>query len=567
MSIDVTIVIGGKAGQGILTVGELITAIGRKAGFYIFANNEFESRIRGGHSFSQIRISDHPVEAPDNRVHLLVALDQETADIHENRLAADGVILMGDAKGTKTGNRLMIPFEDLAISAGDKIAANTTAASASLCLLGAPLAFFQEILAERFSPKGAEALTQNLTAAKLGYEAVKNETFTWGFAWKAEAPKGILIDGAKAIALGALAADCRMAAFYPMSPATGIMVHLSDLSDTFPLVVEQAEDEIAAVNMAIGASFAGVRSLTATSGGGFCLMTEGLGLAGITETPLVIVNAQRPGPATGLATRTAQGDLLFCIRAAQDEFPRFVFAPSTPFEAYETTARAFDLADRYQTPAIILIDKFLADSLFTTPKLTAPDQVTSHTVSDKDIPSSPNYRRYALTDSGISARAIPCLGNALVKVSGNEHREDGHTGEDASLRTRMVDKRNAKFKTMLKEMKGPKTYHGDASFLLVGWGSSQGAIIEAVDLLRSTDMNAGAVIFTDIWPFPADACRAAISQAKQVYMVEQNSSAQLGTLIREQTGLLCTGTILKDDGRPFHPREIYDRTMAMGDGR
>jgi 2-oxoglutarate/2-oxoacid ferredoxin oxidoreductase subunit alpha len=564
MSIDITIVIGGKAGQGILTVGELITAAGLKSGFYIFANNEFESRIRGGHSFSQIRISDHPVEAPDNRVHLLVALDHETAEIHKDRLVPDAIILMDDAKGVKTDNPLMIAMETLAIAAGDKITANTVAASACLCLLGAPETLFRDAVIGQFGSKGNDVLAQNLAAAKLGYDAVKDELFNWAFAWKTETPKGILIDGAKAVALGALAGDCRMAAFYPMSPATGIMVHLSDLSDAFPLVVEQAEDEIAAVNMAIGASFAGVRSLTATSGGGFCLMTEGLGLAGITETPLVVVNAQRPGPATGLATRTAQGDLLFCIRAAQDEFPRFVFAPSTPYEAYETTAKAFDLADKYQTPAIILIDKFLADSLFTTPRLVAPEAVFHHTVSDKDISFPQNYRRYAQTESGISPRALPCTGRALVKVSGNEHREDGHTSETVSVRNQMVDKRNLKIAAMRKELKAPKPYHGEAQLLLVGWGSTQGAILEAVDQLRSMGEDAGAIIFTDIWPFPADACRAAIGRAKRFFMVEQNRSSQLGALIREQTGLVYSGTILKYDGRPFHPAEIAGRLKTEG---
>jgi 2-oxoglutarate/2-oxoacid ferredoxin oxidoreductase subunit alpha len=564
MPTDVTIVIGGKAGQGILTVGELITSACLASGFHIFANNEFESRIRGGHSFSQIRISDHPVNAPDDRIHLLVALDAGTVSIHRNRLASDALILIDDNKTPETGNPISIALEDLALAAGDKITANTVASAACLGLLGAPETVFDAVIAKQFSQKTDEVLNRNRTAARLGFEAVKNHRFKWAITWNADPPKGILIDGAKAVALGALAADCRVAAFYPMSPATGILVHLSDLSDVFPLVVEQAEDEIAAVNMAIGASFAGVRAMTATSGGGFCLMTEGLGLAGITETPLVIVNAQRPGPATGLATRTAQGDLLFCIRAAQDEFPRFVFAPATPFEAYQITVRAFDLADKYQAPAIVLIDKFLADSLFTTPRLQAPEILVHHTFSDKDTPSSEPYRRYAFTESGVSPRALPCMGKGLVKVSGNEHREDGHTSEDAALRTRMVDKRNTKFAAMAREMQGPKVFHGNAAVLLVGWGSTQGALTEAMDRLRGAGMDVGAVVFSDLWPFPADACRNAIGRAKQFFMVEQNRSAQLGALIREQTGLAYSGAILKYDGRPFHPGEIVNRVLGSG---
>ncbi len=559
MAIDITIVIGGQAGQGILTVGELITLAGQKSGFYIFANNEFESRIRGGHSFYQIRISDHPVEAPDSNVHLLVALNPETFHIHKTKLTSGGIVLTEDAVNSATEQILKVPFNDLAEKTGSKITANAVAAGACLSLLGAPLERFKEIITEQFHEKGTEILNKNLMAAELGYQAVKTESFKWSFKWNPDPPKGVLIDGAKAIALGAIAGDCRMAAFYPMSPATGILVHLTSFSDDFPLVVEQAEDEIAAINMAIGASFAGVRSFTATSGGGFCLMTEGLGLAGITETPIVIVDAQRPGPATGLPTRTAQGDLLFSIHAAQDEFPRFVFAPSTPVEAYETTARAFNLADKYQVPAIILVDKYFTDSLFTTTRpFQAPDVIQNFTATDEDIADPKAYQRYLLTDSGVSPRALPCVGQSLVVVSGNEHREDGHISEAVTDRISMVDKRNAKTHSMIKEMNPPKAYNGESELLLVGWGSTQGAIKESIDLLRSQGVDIGCLIFTDLWPFPYDTSYPALSKAKRFFMVEQNRSSQLGSLIREQTGLTASGSVLKYDGRPFYPSEIVE---------
>lgn len=337
------------------------------------------------------------------------------------------------------------------------------------------------------------------------------------------------------------------------------MAHLASLSSRFPLMVEQAEDEIAAVNMIIGASFAGVRAMTSTSGGGFCLMTEGLGLAGITETPIVIVNAQRPGPATGLPTRTGQGDLHFVIRASQDEFPRFVFAPGTPDEAFEITARALHLAEKYQVPAIILSDQYLADSIFIASRpYAAPQSIERFIVQDGDIENPQQYKRFAITPDGVSPRALPCAGKALVVISSDEHREDGHISEEIPDRVSMVDKRNAKLPFMIKEMNPPKEYYGESEILLVGWGSTQGAVKEAVDRLRDAGGDVGCLNFSDLWPFPVEVAAKALSRAKQFLMVELNASAQLGRLLREQTGLAYSGAILKYDGRPFYPKEIID---------
>jgi 2-oxoglutarate ferredoxin oxidoreductase subunit alpha len=520
------------------------------------AINDFESRIRGGKSFFQIRISDKPVYAPNPRVNLLVALNQRTYDSYKDELVSGGITMM-DVRGKPEENQLFVPFEDLAVKAGKKITANTVAAGACLGILGAPFELLEAILKDHFDQKSGDALGINISAAKLGYDSVKDAEFPWKFIWRFGDPKGAVLNGSRAIALGALAGDCRVAAFYPMSPATGIMTNLVSLSDQFPLVVEQAEDEIAAVNMVIGASFAGVRAMTSTSGGGFCLMTEGLGLAGITETPIVIVNAQRPGPATGLPTRTAQGDLMFVINASQDEFPRFVFAPGTPVEGFEMMERAFHLADKYQVPAIVLTDQFLNDSLYITERpLSAPHEIERHVVTDDQIDSPSEYRRFAVTSSGVSPRALPCNGKALVMVSGNEHREDGHISEEITDRVNMVNKRNAKIPAMLEEMRPPEMYHEKSELLLVGWGSSKGAIRESVDLLRNEGISAGCVHMVDIWPFRADLFREALFSCKMFFVVEQNSTAQLGRLIREQTGLVYEGSVLKYDGRPFFPDEI-----------
>ena len=560
MNIDITIKIGGEAGQGIQTVGHLLALVCQEAGLYIMAINDFESRIRGGHNFFQIRICNKPVHAPHHKVHLLVALNQSTYDLHKKELDSDGLVVMDQKEEPVEKNILPVPFGDLAKEAGGRIFLNTVAAGVCLGLLGAPIKLCNNVLARQFAGKGPHVLKKNYHAAELGYQAVKDVSFKWRFKWKPASSKGSLIDGSKAVALGALAGDCRLAAFYPMSPATGIMTHLSSFSDRFPLVVEQAEDEIAAVNMIIGAAFAGARAMTSTSGGGFCLMTEGLGLAAITETPIVIVNAQRPGPATGLPTRTAQGDLQFVIRASQDDFPRFVFAPGTPNDAFEITSRAFHLSEKYQVPSIILMDQYLADSLFIAEKeLTAPEYVERFIVQDNDIKNPTEYKRFAVTANGVSPRALPCAGEALVVISSDEHREDGHISEEIDDRISMVDKRNAKVPDMIKEMNPPTGYHDESEILLVGWGSTKGAIKEAVDRLRKEGTDIGCLNFVDLWPFPSGKVKAALDKGKRFFMVEQNSTAQLGHLIKEQTGLVHSGAILKYDGRPVYPNEIVER--------
>ncbi len=559
MGIDVTVKIGGEAGQGIQTVGDLLAHTCHKAGLYIMAINDFESRIRGGHNFFQMRISDDPILAPNHNVNLLVALNEKTIDQHHKELDRNGITLMDKGLGLTRAGVLKVAFSDLAIQAGGKITSNTVAAGACLSLLGAPLDLFKSVLMERFGTKGEAVSEQNIKAAVLGYQAVEKNVFAEAFEWKRSRPRGILLDGSKTIALGALAGDCRMAAFYPMSPATGIMAQLNTFSDTFPLVVEQAEDEIAALNMALGASVAGVRAMTATSGGGFCLMTETLGLAGISETPVVIVNAQRPGPATGMATRTAQGDLHFVIRAGQDEFPRFVFAPGSPVEGFEIMTRAFHLSEKYQVPAIVLTDQFFNDSLYIDAhSFRVPETIERFIAQDEDMENPSQYKRYALLSSGISPRALPCRGEALVSVSGNEHQEDGHISEEIEDRINMVNKRNAKIPHMRAEMNPPQAYYGESELLLVGWGSTAGVIRESVDMLRAEGVDAGSLHFADIWPFRADVAVQALNKARRFMMVEQNSTAQLGQLIMMETGLHHAGAVLKYDGRPFFPIEIAE---------
>ncbi|MCX5897179.1 MAG: 2-oxoacid:acceptor oxidoreductase subunit alpha [Proteobacteria bacterium] len=560
MAVDVTVKIGGEAGQGIQTVGQLLALTCRQAGLYVFAINDFESRIRGGHSFFQLRISDQQVRAPHHQVNMLICLDRRTLALHRSEVVADGIIMMAAQDAGDEQGVLTIPVFALADKAGGSITANTVAAGSCLALLGAPLELFLSIIEKQFAGKSIEMIAQNSAAARLGYEAVAGMKCSAAFNWPGQNPRGILMEGSQSVALGALAGDLRFAAFYPMSPATSILTHLTAVADKFPLAVEQAEDEIAAANMIIGSSFAGVRSMTATSGGGFCLMVEALGLAGMTETPIVIVNAQRPGPATGLPTRTGQGDLQFVISASQDEVPRFVFAPGSPEEAFSITARALNLAEKYQVPAIILVDQFLLDSLYIIEKeFSVPDRIERY-IADGD---GAGYKRYAMTADGVSPRRLPCRGSALVVANGNEHAEDGHTTEEIVERNKMVQKRLAKVPHMLQELEPPHLYYGDAQLLLVGWGSTAGTIQEAVDLLRAEGIDCGALHFSDLWPFPAAAAKKVLEKAARFYVVENNATGQLAQIIRQELLRAPDGLLLKYDGRPFYPVEIANKIKEL----
>ncbi|WP_022666994.1 2-oxoacid:acceptor oxidoreductase subunit alpha [Desulfospira joergensenii] len=563
MECDFTIKVGGAAGQGIQTVGTLLARACRDAGYYVMGINDFESRVRGGHSFFQLRFSDRPVHAPSHQVNLLIALNEESVYLHQDEMADSGLILL-DAEKDKEGISA-VPFVDIAKEAGGKIYANTVAASAALAILGAPFELVSSMLTQVFSDKDQAVIDSNIKAAELGFEAVKDKPFSQSPLARSSQPKGVIMDGSQALALGAVAADCRVASFYPMSPATGIMKYLAGWTGNVPLVVEQAEDEIAAINMTVGASYAGARAMTSTSGGGFCLMTEGLGLAAMTETPVVIINAQRPGPSTGLPTRTGQGDLLFSIHASQDDFPRFVFAPSDPAGAFAIMKKAFNLSEKYQVPAIVLADQYLAESVFTLEfALKADDRVERFVVTDQDMDNPEKYQRFARTESGISPRALPCQGKALVKAASDEHREDGHISEDMDVRVTMMDKRAAKVPAMMEEMEAPRSLSPGADVLLIAWGASAGAVTEAVHILRDQGVDAGCLLFTDLWPFPREKVLDCLERSSgRIVAVEQNSTAQFSRLLRAETGIQSHGSVLRYDGRPLIPKEIADAVQQM----
>jgi 2-oxoglutarate ferredoxin oxidoreductase subunit alpha len=436
---------------------------------------------------------------------------------------------------------------------------NTVALGAALGLASYDKQILSSVISEYFG--AGDVAKANVAAAAAGYDYVKTNSKR-DLSHKLT-PIGdsrrILLSGNEALALGALAAGCKFMAAYPMTPTTPIMEYMASKAKDFDIAVVQPEDEIAAINMVIGASFAGVRSMTATSGGGFCLMVEGLGLAGMTETPIVVVLGQRAGPAIGLPTRTEQGDLEFAIHAAHGEFPRAVLAPASVEDAFWLTIKAFNLAEKYQTPVILITDQYLASSYATVERFDLSKVTIDRglLLSREQLAKLGEYKRHQITESGISPRAIPLEGGALVVTDSDEHNEEGHLIEDAETRTAMMLKRLRKMEGLRQEIVRPRVYGTtQPEITLLGWGSTYGAIKEAVDLAMNDGLTVNLVHFNEIWPFPAEATARALQGAKKIIAVENNATAQLAHLLRAETGYKVTGKILKFDGRPLSPAHI-----------
>lgn len=568
------VMVGGEAGQGVQSVGLILAKSLARGGYYVFADQDYESRIRGGHNFYRVRASDYSVAAIAEPVDILVALNGETITLHHRELASGGVIVFDEEKARGVAGAdaaLGVPLERLAVeTAGDKLMTNTVALGTALGLVGYDLAILAEILREQFAGEIAE---KNIAAARAGYEFAKaNFKGEFGIHISpVSRAKRMLLNGNDAIALGAIAAGCKFMAAYPMTPVTSIMEYMASKAEEFGLVVVHTEDEIAAINMAIGASYAGVRAMTATSGSGFCLMTEGVGLAGMTETPIIVVDGQRPGPAIGLPTRTEQGDLQFVLYAHHGDFPRAVLSPATIEDCFWLTVKAFNLAEKYQLPVIILTDHHLASSYATVEKFDL-SRVTidrGSLFTEKDSGEAV-YQRYKITESGISPRAFPGQGKSLVVADSDEHDEDGHPIEGAGIRVRMVEKRLRKLTGLAGEYSPLRLYGPEqANTLLVGWGSTCGAICEATDILNEAGGSVNALCLRELLPFPAEAVGGLLDKAKHSYVIEGNASGQLARLIRTETGKKASGNILKYDGRPFTPAYIAQevRKASAGSGR
>jgi 2-oxoglutarate ferredoxin oxidoreductase subunit alpha len=542
---DLNVVIAGAAGEGIQTIGEIVSRTVLAQGYAAFTWQEYESRIRGGQNSYTIRISDSPHNSPLLEADVLLALNEGAVEKYRSIIKKDGILISEDRSKETT---IHIPFSKVAKDElGKKIYANTVAAGALIGVLGIDLETLKKVVEKRFKPKGDEILKKNLSAAETGYEMADEgckEMCPWNLPKRDN--RFYHINGNEAIALGAASAGCRFISAYPMTPSTEIITYLAEHKD-LGVFAEQAEDEIAAISMAIGAGYAGARAMTATAGGGFALMVENVSLAGMIEVPVVIVVGQRPGPATGLPTRTSQADLLFVIHAGHGEFPRLVLAASDPQDAFHKTVRAFNLADRFQIPVMILTDQFLADSGFSFEEFDVeaiePESFLADPRSIKD------YKRYQFSDSGISPRLFPGQSEHLVGVDSDEHDERGHITEDLpNVALLMAQKRLSKNKGIKKAVLPPQENSlAEAETVLVGWGSTRAAIVEAHHLLKEDGVKTGVIHFSEMWPLPD----YSFPENKKFWTIENNATGQLARLLRSEYQVAFEGSIDRNDGLPM----------------
>lgn len=568
---ELNIMVGGEAGQGVQSVGYWLAKAFARGGFHIFADQDYESRIRGGHNFFRLRVSHRRVEAIAEQINIVIALNEESIRLHSSETARNGVIIYDNQinKNVTPDERLFgIPLQSIAEEkGGNKLMENTVALGAAVGLTHLDFELITKIILEQF---GGEIGEGNVRAARAGYDFAKlnyHGPFDGNLVIPPASTRKMVINGSEAIAMGALAAGCKFMSAYPMTPTTPILEYMASKSREFNIAVVQPEDEIAAINMSIGAAYAGVRAMTATSGSGFCLMVEGLGLSGITETPIVIIEGQRPGPAVGLPTRTEQGDLQFVLNAHHGEFPRVVFAPSNVEESFQLTVKAFNLAEKYQLPVIVINDHYLATVYSTVErfdtgeiKIERGELYSANTGATGQV-ASEAYKRHKITPSGISPRAFPGLSRALVVTDADEHDETGHLTEDAKTRNDQVLKRLRKLVSLKEEITIPEIYgHKTAQTTIIGWGSTRGAMMEAIDILRREDkMKINLLHLSELWPFPAEKVSDILKRSRTSYVVENNATGQLARLIRQETGKQVTGTILRFDGRPFTPAGIVKK--------
>jgi len=570
-----SIKIGGEAGQGVKSAGLMLAKFATGSGNNIYNYIEYPSLIRGGHNVMQINISQEKVTGPFLKCDFLIALNQDTINKHSKELTDDAGVLYDSGKKydlSKINGSVLqfpIPLSKIVKEAGGAdLLSNTVASGAAVGVLGGNIKGLVNLIEEEFKDKGNDLAQLNAAAAQAGYEyAIKNfperlKTILKSSDTLSSPAPQMVLNGNEACALGAISAGLDFAAIYPMSPISGILAVLAQNQEKYGYIYKQPEDEISAINMCIGASFGGARSLTATSGGGFCLMTEGYGLAGITETPLVIVEGMRGGPATGIPTWSEQGDLRMILHAHQGEFPRIILAPGDAKEAFELTMEAFNLAEIYQTPVVILIDKNICDNDQNFDLFDISNYQTDHGKLSND--NSKEYFRYKLEPNGISLRAFAGSGQFFIANS-DEHNEIGYSTEEIEMRNLQMQKRMKKLETCAeKHMEKPQIFGPkEADLTIVSWGSNKGPILEALKNFA----NVNYLHLTWINPFPAREISLALKNSKKLLNIECNFSAQMGALIKEKTGIEIAENFLKYNGRPFFVEEITEKINSILKGK
>ncbi|HJX04932.1 MAG TPA: 2-oxoacid:acceptor oxidoreductase subunit alpha [Thermoplasmata archaeon] len=572
---SISVMVGGEAGYGIMTSGEIIARSFSRGGLHVHTDVEYPSLIRGGHNTYQVVASDREVHGIPQRVDVLIALDQRSVKEHVKEVGPESRILFDlyekpidptkEFPGLKA-EIVPIPLANIVEERkGDKVMRNTVAIGACMALIDYDFSYMESVIRSAFAKKDPAIADANVGSARAGYEFVVEKANCSLKKWVVPvkgAPERMLLTGNDAIALGALQGGVRWYSAYPMTPASSILHFMAANEKNMGLIVRQTEDEIAAATMAIGANHVGVRAMTATSGGGFCLMTESVGLAAMSETPMVYVLAQRPGPSTGLATRHEQGDLQFALDAAQGDFVRVVLAPGDVDEAFYHTFNALNLAERYQIPVILISDRYLSESFRTTIPFNLDGLKIDRgkLLTQEQLNEIKGYRRYQDTDDGVSPRALPGMKNGLSVSSGDDHNEMGETNEEPDVREKLMDKRFKKLANLVKEIPGPILYGPeDADATLVTWGSAKGPCLDAMELLKGRGRSVNLLHFVYLRPFPRELALAQIRKCRLLIDVEGNRTSQLERLIREELKMSIDKKIRKYDGRPFFVEPLADK--------
>lgn len=562
--------IGGKAGYGIKTAGLIFSKIFARKGYFVIDNSEYPSIIKGGHCNYTVRVSSEEILSINKSINILIALNEETLKLHQDEVVYGGYIVYDECninisvfkKKRKDINYIMVPFSKIVSELGaSKVMINCVSLGVSVALLNYDLELLKNTIKDFFRDREADVVNLNIRSSELGYKYLREKLKLNVYDLEIVKPAAkVLITGNDAVFMGAVRSGCKFYADYPISPTYQILQSFASIEEDYNIIARDAEDEIAAVNMVIGASFAGVRAMTATSGGGFSLMSESLGSAAMTETPLVIVLSQRPSPATGMPTWTEQGDLIFAMHASHGEFPRVVIAPGDIEECFYCTGKAFNLADKYQLPVIIMLDRYLSESNFSYDRFDFKKvNVDRGKLLSDSKKVDDEYRRYTDTEDGVSPRTVPGVEGGIFIANSEEHDQYGYTDESARNRKNMVDKRFKKIKKLMEDIPPPRVYGPpDAEITMWSWGSCKGPILEAMSILNQKEKKVNLVHFTYLYPFDNEVVEGIVRETNKNILVENNKTAQLGKVIMMNTGYRIKNKILKYSGRQFLPEEIIN---------
>jgi len=581
---EITVGFGGAAGDGLDKSGNTLATVINRLGLYAISYNSYQSLIRGGHTFLRLRLSQRKEKCFGDHLNVLLAMNQDSIERHAPEVNPGGVVIFNSDKIScdpsllqENVHAIALPFKEVTEGIGKlmPIMQNTMALGALLYLANLAFETLHEVLADIFKHKGEEVIEQNVKVAQGGFDYAEQhfESAKISIPWDFTRIAKPFFSGNAAMAMGAVAGGLKFYSAYPMSPASNILHWLVANSEKCSVLVKQAEDEIAVVNLAIGAGHAGVRSMCATSGGGFALMTEAIGEAAMLETPVVIINVQRGGPSTGLPTKTEQGDLNQAMGASQGDFPRVIMAPKSVTDCYHMAGEALNIAEQFQLPVIILSDLLLGENYETI----APDS-WSHDVEIKrgelirEVPeimdNNGGFKRYKFTPSGVSPRPVIGSEGMVYVAASDDHDEDGVLISDVftnpAIRRKINEKRMRKMDGVVKELEPPKLEGPeDSEVTLISWGSTWGVIQEALEQLQDEGITANQLNFKYLFPLHVKEALEILDKCKTTIVVEVNASGQFARHLRAETGFSCTDTILKYDGEPFEPRLITNRVMGI----